>query len=53
MQMKEKAKLDNSVFSESEIEEKAKDDLEFAEQIRVARQVMEKYAETLQRLADS
>ena len=51
--MEEKAKLNNNLPSESEIDEKAKDDPEFAEQIRVARQVMEKYAETLQRLADS
>jgi hypothetical protein len=45
--------LDNDLSSESEIEEKAKDDPELKEKIRLARQVMEKYSDALQRLADS
>ena len=51
--MEEKAKIDNNLSCEPEIKEKAKDDPEFAEQIRVARQVIERYADTLERLADS
>lgn len=51
--MEEKAKSDNTLSFEPEIVEKAKDDPELAEKIRVARQVMGRYAETLQRLADS
>ncbi len=36
-----------------ELQEKAKDDPELAKQLEVAKSVMERYSETLQRLADS
>jgi hypothetical protein len=37
----------------AEPQEKAKDDPELAKQLEAARRVMERYSETLQRLADS
>lgn len=36
----------------TELQEKAKDDPELAEKLKVAQRVMEKYNETFQRLAD-
>jgi hypothetical protein len=36
-----------------ELQEKAKDDPALAKQLEVAKSVMERYSETLQRLADS
>ena len=36
-----------------ELQEEAKDDPELAKQLEAAKQVMERYSETLQRLADS
>ena len=37
----------------AELQEKAKDDPELSEQLEAARRVIERYSETLQRLADS
>ncbi len=53
--MKEKAKPDDDRRSRIwvELQEKAKDDPQLAEQIVAAKRVMERYSETLQRLADS
>jgi len=53
--MEETAKTgnDNRGLLGIELNEKAKDDPELAEHLEVARQVMERYSETLQRLADS
>jgi hypothetical protein len=53
--MEEKTKTDNSPRSSrwAELEERAKDDPQLARRIEVAKQVMERYSDTLQRLADS
>lgn len=53
--MEEKAKPNNDRHSRlwAEIHEKAKDDPELVQKLEVAKRVMERYSETLQRLADS
>jgi hypothetical protein len=55
MRVEEKAKPDTNRHSPLwlELQEKAKDDPELAKQLEVAKSVMERYSETLQRLADS
>jgi hypothetical protein len=55
MRVEEKAKPDTDRNSPLwlELQEKAKDDPELAKQLEVAKSVMERYNETLQRLADS
>jgi hypothetical protein len=55
MEMEEKAKpaTDRDSPLWVELEEKAKDDPELAKHLEVAKSVMERYSETLQRLADS
>jgi len=54
-EMEEKAKPDNDRHGPlwTELMEKAKDDPQLAEQLEAAKHVMEKYSETLQKLADS
>jgi hypothetical protein len=53
--MEERAKINEKCRSTrwAELEEKAKDDPQLAEQLKVAKRVMERYSDTLQRLADS
>lgn len=53
--MEEKAKLgdDRRKFLWAELQEKAKDDPELAKHLDIAKSVIERYSETLQRLADS
>lgn len=53
--MEEKAKPDTERNSPLwlELQEKAKDDPELAKQLEVAKSVMERYSDTLQKLADS
>jgi len=54
-EIEEKAKPSDNRHSRlwAEIQEKAKDDPQLAEQLEVAKRVMERYSETLQKLADS
>lgn len=53
--MKEKVKLENDLRSPlwRELQEKAKDDSELAGKLEASQRVIERYSETLQRLADS
>jgi hypothetical protein len=53
--VEDKAKLDHDRHSPlwAELLEKAKDDQELAAHMEAAKSVMERYSETLQRLADS
>jgi hypothetical protein len=53
--VEEKAKPDTGHHSPLwlELQEKAKDDHELAGKLEVARRVMERYSDTLQKLADS
>ncbi|MGA2672524.1 MAG: hypothetical protein ABSE99_04780 [Terracidiphilus sp.] len=53
--MEEKAKLrdDRPGLLWVALQKKAKDDSELAEQLEAAKHAMEKYSETLQRLAES
>lgn len=53
--MEEKAKPDTNRNSPLwvELQEKAKDDPELAGKLEVAKRVIERYSETLKRLADS
>ena len=52
--MEEKAKPDTDRHSplSVELQEKSKDDPELAKQLEVAKRVMERYSDTLQKLAD-
>jgi hypothetical protein len=53
--VEEKAKLDNARHSPLwvELQEEAKDDPELASQLEAANRVIERYRDTLQRLAES
>jgi hypothetical protein len=53
--IEEKAKTDDDRHGAlwTELQEKAKDDPKLAEQLEAAKQVMERYSETLQWLAES
>ncbi|MGO9317937.1 MAG: hypothetical protein ACLPXT_07120 [Terracidiphilus sp.] len=53
MEVKAKPNKDRNSPLWLELQEKAKDDPELAKQLEVAKSVMERYSETLQRLADS
>jgi hypothetical protein len=53
MEEKAKPRDDRRGLLWTELQEKAKDDPEFSEQLEAAKRVMEKYSETLERLADS
>ncbi len=54
-EMEEKAKHGDDRHSQiwAELHEKAKDEPQLADMLEVAKRVMERYSETLQRLADS
>jgi len=53
--MKKTAKPGDNRHSQhrAELQEKAKDDPQLAQKLEVAKRVMERYSETLQKLADS
>jgi hypothetical protein len=53
MEERAKPRADHHGPPWTEIQEKAKDDPDLAKQMEAARRVMERYSETLQRLADS
>jgi hypothetical protein len=53
MEEKAKPRDDRRCLLWTELQEKAKDDPELSEQLEAAKRVMEKYSETLERLADS
>ena len=53
MEEKAKPRDDRRGLLWTELQEKAKDDPELAKHLEAARRVMERYSETLERLADS
>jgi hypothetical protein len=53
MEEKAKPRDDRHGLLWTELQEKAKDDPELAKHLEAAKRVMERYSETLERLADS